>query len=277
MSIAMVRVAAALGLPAASVATALMLPVAGTALAVKVVLQMPLLAAVTLCVVAPHVTATLAPASALPLTSTPAAFSATLTVLSVATGLMTGVLGATASNATVRVLAGPVLPATSVATALIFPLAGMLALAKVLLQLPSPAALTCWVVEPQVTATLAPASAVPLTATPAAFSAMLTVPSVATRWITGASGAAVSKATVRPVAGLVLPAVSITVATMVALPLAGSSLPMKLVVQAPAAAVTVCVAAPQTTCTCAPDSAVPLTATPAVFSAALTMLSVATP
>ena len=131
-----------------------------------------------------------------------------------------------------------------------------------------------WLNAPQVTSTLAPTSAVPLTATPAAFSVALTTLSVATALITGRAEA-VSTVTLRVPATLALPAASVATALMEVLPSVGRLL--KLVLQVPpAVAVTVWEASPQVTTTLEAASAVPLTATPAAFSVALTMLSVAT-
>ena len=103
-------------------------------------------------------------------------------------------LGRALSMATVRLPALPVLPARSVAVALMVLLAvsaGISPLAKLVLQLP-PVAVTVLVVLPQVTSTLAPASAVPPTVTPAVFSAALTMLSTATAEMEGVPGARVS-------------------------------------------------------------------------------------
>ena len=106
---------------------------------------------------------------------------------SVATTPITGVVGARVS--TMRTLAPAVLafPATSVATALmVLSMAslGTSALLKLTLQAPA-LAVTTLVRLPQVKATLASTSAVPVTMTPSFFSAELTVSSVATRLTTG--------------------------------------------------------------------------------------------
>ena len=72
--------------------------------------------AVTVLAVPAQVTVTLAPSSALPLTATPAAFSAALTTPS-ETAEKDGALGAMVSIVIARVTATPVLPAMSVAVA----------------------------------------------------------------------------------------------------------------------------------------------------------------
>ena len=270
-SILTARITATLALPAASVAVAVMLPPSGMVLLAKVLLHVPPVA-VTVCVVSPQVTATLEPASAVPLTATPASFSAALTMSLPDTMLMVGASGVAVSMLTVRVPAAPVLPAASVATAEMLPLAGTSALAKVLLQLPLPSAVTFWELVPQVTTTLALASALPLTSTPAAFSSALTVLSVATALITGAVGAALSMLTLRVPAALVLLAMSLAVTLMLLVPSAGSSPLVKLALQAPVmSACTVLMVVPQVAITVALDSAMPLTTTPAAFSTALMM------
>ena len=100
--------------------------------------------------------------------------------------------------------------------------------------------------------------------------------SVATAAMTGNAGAVVSTVTPFVPAMLALPAISVATALMVVLASAGTSALLKLVLQLPPAAATVLLAVPQLTTTLEPVSAVPDTVTPVAFSAALTMLSVAT-
>ena len=123
-----------------------------------------------------------------------------------------GAAGAEVSTVTPRVPATDTLPARSVATALTgrLPSAGTSEAEKTALQVP-PVATTVLVIAPQVTAMLLPASAEPVTVTPAAFSAALTTSSIPTLLSDGASGAAAS---MRPATGLLevaprLPAASI--------------------------------------------------------------------
>ena len=93
--------------------------------------------------------------------------------------------------------------------------------------------------------------------------------------MTGAA-TAVSTVTVCSPFALTLPATSVATALMVVLSSVGTSPEAKLAVQLPSVAVTVLVVVPQVTETLAPASAVPLTATPAVFSAVFTTLSAVT-
>ena len=234
--------------------------------------------AVTVLTTVPQVTATLAPASAAPLTTTPAAFSVALTVLSVATEPIADTAGATVSTTTALVPATPTLPTVSVAKALMLVLvasAGTSAAANVVVHAPDELAVTVLTTVPQVTATLEPASAVPLTTTPAAFSAALTVLSVATELTTAAVGAVESIATVLLPGLLALPTESVATALILVLAAsAGISAAANVEVHTPdELAVTVLTTAPQVTATEAPASVVPLTTTPAVFSEPLTMLS----
>ena len=118
----------------------------------------------------------------------------TATAVLLSAGLAELKVGAAASTTTALVPAALALPAMSVATALTVVLAasaGTSALLKLVLQLP-PGAATVLLTAPQLTATLEPVSAVPDTVTPAAFSAALTMLSVATALITGAMGGVVS-------------------------------------------------------------------------------------
>ncbi len=141
-------------LPAASWASALItVPLANGVAGVKA--QLPLPSAVTwpIGLPLPSVRITVAPASAVPLMTTPLL------------GLITGAGGAMASTVT---LAGPlVLPAGSWATALItVPLASGVPGVNVQLPLPSAVAWPIGLPPPSVRITVAPASAVPLISVP---------------------------------------------------------------------------------------------------------------
>ncbi len=141
-------------LPAASWASALItVPLANGVAGVKA--QLPLPSAVTwpIGLPLPSVRITVAPASAVPLMTTPLL------------GLITGAGGAMASTVT---LAGPlVLPAGSWATALItVPLASGVLGVNVQLPLPSAVAWPIGLPPPSVRITVAPASAVPLISVP---------------------------------------------------------------------------------------------------------------
>ena len=177
-----VVLAGPLVLPAASWASALITePLASGVPGVK--LQLPLPSAVTwpIGLPLPSVRITVAPASAVPLMTTPLL------------GLITGAGGAMASTVT---LAGPlVLPAGSWATALItVPLASGVLGVNVQLPLPSAVAWPIGLPPPSVRITVAPASAVPA----------ITLPLLGS--ITGAAGA--TESTVVLAGPLVLPAAS---------------------------------------------------------------------
>ena len=171
------------------------------------------------------------------------------------------------------------LPAGSVAVALIVvaPSAGNSPAAKVALQLPAPLAAAILLDEPQVTVTVELASAVPVTATPAPASVLLTMSSPATAATTGAFGAVVSIVTLR-VPGLpTLPAESATVALIVVAPMVGSSPAAKLTPQLPKlSTAALLLVEPQVTATKELGSAVPDTSTPAADSLAFTTSSPAT-
>src|SRR5690606_32842047 len=134
-----------------------------------------------------------APGSAVPVTSTPAVASPESTTLSPATVAIIGAAGAPLSTVASSVPAGPVLPAASVAVALICPApSASPSPVKVTLQLPLSSAVAVLVVEPQVTAIDEPGSAVPVTDTPAVDSVWSTTLSPATAAMTGGFGAVVS-------------------------------------------------------------------------------------
>ena len=97
-SICTIFVAGSLETPAVDLTVALtVVPVAsaGTSPLAKLAVQRPALSAVTVLDVLPQLTVTLALGSAIPLTDTPAAFSAALTLSSLETTLITGVAGLT--------------------------------------------------------------------------------------------------------------------------------------------------------------------------------------
>ena len=139
--------------------------------------------------------ATLAPASAVPLTTTPAAFSEAFTALSVETALITGAEGAVASILTETVVSALLFPAASLAdtTTLVFPSAGTEVAAKVVVQTPLALVVAVAVEPPHVTVTTELASAVPETVTPAAFAAAFKTLVAPIGLTFGASGGVVSE------------------------------------------------------------------------------------
>ena len=133
------------------------------------------------------------PASAVPLMLTPDVFSVGPITLSPATFAITGAAGGVVSICTVLVAGSLETPAVDFTIALIVvpgASAGTSALVKLADQRPALSAVTVLDVLPQLTVTLALASAIPVTATPAVapFSAALTLSSLATTLITGVAG-----------------------------------------------------------------------------------------
>ena len=153
---------------------------------------MPAPSAVTVRVLTPMLKLIVAPASAVPLMA--AVCSLSLTMLSVATALITGVVGVTVSTVMLRVPAALTLPAASVAVADRVsepcPMAVMSAAIRLYVQLPDPSAVTARVLTPMLRLIVAPASAVPLIAAVCSAPLILSLP--ATWPITGAGGARVS-------------------------------------------------------------------------------------
>ena len=179
------------------VAVTVVLPSAGTSTVAIVVVQLPEPSGVIARETVPQVSSTEAPGFALPLMTTPAARSVPFTMSSAVTLAMT--ITDVLSMTTTRDADGPTFPAASVAAAVTVEdglSGGTSPDAKCVLQAPFAPATTLCVTVPQVTATVAPASAVPLTVTPAAFSAPLTMSLVDTGPMTGATGAIVSTARV---------------------------------------------------------------------------------
>ena len=200
VSMLIVLLSAAPVLPAASVAltvkVSLPWPMALMSALVSVYVQAPVLPAVTerTVVVSANVMSTRAPASVAPVMVTPAVAANSLALIASPADTLTSVtVGATVSTVIARVPAVLGLPAASLATALMvaLPPAATSALLKVVVHVPL-LAVTEWLAAPQVTSTLAPTSAVPLTGTPAAFSIVLTTLSVATALMAGAVGAVAS-------------------------------------------------------------------------------------
>ncbi len=227
-------------LPAGSVAMALTTVPSGNGMA-GVKLQLPLPSAVV-CPIGlplPSVRITVAPASAVPLTTLPLL------------GSITGAGGATASTV---VLAGPlVLPAASWATAVITVPSGS-AVAGVKLQLPLPSAVVCPIglPLPSVRITIAPASAVPLITTP-----LLAL-------MIGAGGASAS--TVMLAGPLLLPAGSVAMA-LTTVPSGNGVAGVKLQLPLPSAVVCpIGVPLPSVSTMTALASAVPLISTPLLGS-----------
>ena len=165
------------------------------------------------------VSATRADASAVPVIA--ADCSPALMMSSPATFEITGASGARVSMEMVRVAAGEVLPAASVAVAervsAPWPMAVRSAAFSAYVHTPWASAVTVRTVPPSVSATLAPASAVPLMVE--VCSLALTTLSVATASIDGARGTPVSSANVRtPLPAPTLPAASVTRAVRVFCP-----------------------------------------------------------
>ncbi len=235
-----VVLAGPLVLPAASWASALITePLASGVPGVK--LQLPLPSAVTwpIGLPLPSVRITVAPASAVPLMTTPLL------------GLITGAGGAMASTVT---LAGPlVLPAGSWATALItVPLASGVLGVNVQLPLPSAVAWPIGLPPPSVRITVAPASAVPA----------ITLPLLGS--ITGAAGA--TESTVVLAGPLVLPAASWATA-LTTVPLASGVPGVKLQLPLPSAVTCpIGLPLPSVRITVAPASAVPAITLPLLGS-----------
>ncbi len=235
-----VVLAGPLVLPAASWASALITePLASGVPGVK--LQLPLPSAVTwpIGLPLPSVRITVAPASAVPLMTTPLL------------GLITGAGGAMASTVT---LAGPlVLPAGSWATALItVPLASGMLGVNVQLPLPSAVAWPIGLPPPSVRITVAPASAVPA----------ITLPLLGS--ITGAAGA--TESTVVLAGPLVLPAASWATA-LTTVPLASGVPGVKLQLPLPSAVTwPIGLPLPSVRITVAPASAVPAITLPLLGS-----------
>ena len=129
-------------------------------------------------------------------------------------------LGANVSTVIVRVPARPRLPAASVALALsVSPPSAMAVRSvgvKVYCQAPRLSALRLWVFPPSTRLMVVPGSARPLMTEDC--SAALTMLSMATVLITGASGATVSSSNTRSVGTPTLPARSVAVALIVSLP-----------------------------------------------------------
>ena len=146
--------------------------------------------------------------------------SLALTVLSPATGAMVGAFGATVSTVMARVAAAEVLPALSVAVTdsvcAPSPMAVRSAACSVYVHAPWASAVSVRTLGPIFSATVVPASAVPVMA--AVCSVALIRSSEATTAIVGVVGAIVSMVTLRVVAGETLPAASDAVADNCAAP-----------------------------------------------------------
>ena len=241
--------------------------------------QLPAASAFSVTERPPNVAVTSADASARPDTTTPAVFSANVTMSSPAIALTCGRIGARVSITTVVLTTLDLFPTASVTETDIvaLPSAGMLAELKFADHWPSLFDDTVSTLVPQLTATVELASARPLTVTPSVFSAAFTRPSPDTVAMDGAA-TIVSINTVRgDEATLVFPMPFVTVAVMAVDPSAGMSDAPKRVDQFPApSASTVLDAAPHCTTTLPLATAVPETETPACFSAPLTMSFVET-
>src|SRR5690606_35365087 len=163
----------------------------------------------------PSVTSTSLPSSTVPVMSRPPASTSPGTrIPSPAIGSIVGAAGGVTSM--VKALAADgalLLPAASIATAVTSVSASEAPGENWAVHAPSPAVVASAVSAPQVTITLLPGSAVPVTVTPPATAAALTTPASPTSVTAGASGASVSIVTVR----VALPsgAVAVTAASAV--------------------------------------------------------------
>src|SRR5690606_12280861 len=229
----------------------------------------------------PQVTSTVSPSSAEPVIWTPAAASPASTMLSPVTASTVAAEGGVTSTATAVEPAALVLPAASVAVAVISVAGSDWPAGNWAVQLPFASAVVWAVSAPQVTSTVLFGSAVPLPVTPAATAAAFTVPTAlstgASGGVVSTTGVTVSTVTSRVASALVLPAASVAVALIVLGPSAGSSPGSKVTDQEPSSAAVVSLTtSPQVTTTVLPASAVPLTTTSAAASFASTRLSPAT-
>ena len=237
--------------------------------------QLPLLPTVPVWVWPFQVTETLEPASALPVKCTPSRASAAVMTLSPPSSLMLVALaGAVLSTVKARVAeavppAGEVTAAVSVYLPSAMPVAG-----AVTSQWPLASAVAATLLVPKVSSTFEPASAEPCSFTPAAASAALMMSSLAMLPMTGAL-LLVCSVTEEVAAGPRLPAASMAVAVSGYWPsAAGSSAADSVVFHLPSASTATSLVVPPILSSTVPlASAVPETATPAVFSAAVMMLS----
>ena len=173
-------------LPAASIAVTRIAEVSASAgisaLAKAAVQALPVTA--TVLVTPPQITSILVASVAVPVTATPNAFSAALTMPSnPPVWLTTKLIGAVRSTSTLRVAVPLTLPSTSVCTAVIGrgePSAAISDVVKLAVQTPVPLAVTVFVVVPNLTSTLAPFLDVPVTVMPLLRSVMLILSSPAT-------------------------------------------------------------------------------------------------
>ena len=261
------------------VAVMTLLPDNGISAAPNNWLHVPSASATGFLITVPQTRRTVAPASAVPLTSTPFVRSFPLMTSLPAMLLITGV-AVPISISTGRSVAALTFRALSraVAETILAPSGGICDAAKVVRQTPSASAVDVRVAVPQETVTNAPVSAVPDTSTDAVDSPALMELSSDTILMTGASGITVSIRISRPTSPLTLPAWSVDCAvTVVTSVSAGISAVGKLTTQTPLwLAKAFRVIPPSVTTTFAPGSAWPVTVTFTAFSAALMTLSVAT-
>ena len=266
-----------LTLPAKSVTSAVIVvsPSLGICPLVKDVAQTFDASVVTDLTVAPHVTTTVLPASAVPVTCTPRDFSLALTRLS-APVTLSNVAGDTAvSIEKLRVRAVPTFPYRSVGVAVmtLSPDNGISDALNNWLHVPSLSATGFLMTVPQTRRIVASASAVPLTSTPFVRSFPLITSLIAMTLIDGVA-VPISISTGRSVAALTFRALSRAVAETILAPSGGICDAAKVVRQTPSAsAVDVRVAVPQETVTNAPASAVPVISTDEVDSLTLMELS----
>ena len=241
-------------------------------------LQAPRVLAVTFLTTPFHVTRTATPASAVPLTVILPGRSVALITLSPATVEITGVPGTTVSMRISCFATSLILPAWSVdcaVTEVKAVSAGISAVGKLTTQTPDWLVVAFREIPPNVTTTLAPGSAWPVTVTFANFSAALMTLSPATDnvrfWFT------VSMVKIRVAGSLILPEESVAIAVTFTVPSIGICAAVNDELHEPFAAVLIVrLIVPKVSSIDAFGSAVPRKVTPSCFSAALMMLSVAT-